>query len=38
MAGRARGEVETNWDMAAITKKLVSRFRELLDAKRTPAS
>jgi glycosyltransferase involved in cell wall biosynthesis len=34
MAARARTEVETNWDMAVITKKLVRRYREILRAKR----
>lgn len=34
MAARARREVEENWDMAAITRKLVARYAELLSAKR----
>ncbi len=29
MAGRARAEVEANWDMAAITRKLVDGYRDL---------
>jgi GT2 family glycosyltransferase len=32
---RARTEVEANWDMAAITRKLVESYRELARAKRT---
>jgi GT2 family glycosyltransferase len=35
MAARARAEVEANWDMAAITLKLVESYRELARAKRT---
>ena len=27
MAARARAEVEANWDMAAITRKLVEEYR-----------
>jgi glycosyltransferase involved in cell wall biosynthesis len=34
MAARARGEVVENWDMAAITRKLVGKYEELLLAKR----
>ena len=34
MAERARREVVENWDMAAITGKLVARYREMLSAKR----
>ena len=34
MAQRARREVEKNWDMAVITRKLVNRYRELLQSKR----
>jgi glycosyltransferase involved in cell wall biosynthesis len=34
MAGRARAEVELNWDMAAITRRLVDGYREILEAKR----
>ncbi|HJZ97413.1 MAG TPA: glycosyltransferase [Candidatus Solibacter sp.] len=34
MAQRARTEVETNWDMAAITKKLVDSYAEMVREKR----
>jgi len=34
MARRARGEVEENWDMEAITRRLVAKYSELLRAKR----
>jgi glycosyltransferase involved in cell wall biosynthesis len=34
MAARARQEVETNWDMAVITAKLVARYQALLRQKR----
>jgi GT2 family glycosyltransferase/glycosyltransferase involved in cell wall biosynthesis len=34
MAARARAEVERNWDMAAITRRLVDGYREMLAAKR----
>jgi glycosyltransferase involved in cell wall biosynthesis len=34
MAARARAEVEANWDMAAITRKLVDGYRDLVSAKR----
>jgi GT2 family glycosyltransferase/glycosyltransferase involved in cell wall biosynthesis len=34
MADRARAEVETNWDMAAITRKLVEGYGELVKEKR----
>jgi GT2 family glycosyltransferase/glycosyltransferase involved in cell wall biosynthesis len=34
MAVRARAEVEANWDMAAITRKLVESYRELVKEKR----
>jgi O-antigen biosynthesis protein len=34
MAARARAEVEANWDMAAITGKLVEGYRELVREKR----
>jgi GT2 family glycosyltransferase len=34
MADRARREVETNWDMAVITKKLASKYSEILGEKR----
>jgi GT2 family glycosyltransferase/glycosyltransferase involved in cell wall biosynthesis len=37
MATRARAEVETHWDMAAITRKLVEGYRELVRAKRSRA-
>jgi GT2 family glycosyltransferase/glycosyltransferase involved in cell wall biosynthesis len=35
MAARARREVELNWDMAAITRRLEESYRELLKQKRT---
>ena len=35
MAARARAEVESNWDMAAITEKLVGSYREIVAKKRT---
>ncbi|HEV3200604.1 MAG TPA: glycosyltransferase, partial [Bryobacteraceae bacterium] len=34
MASRARAEVEKNWDMAAITRKLVDGYREMVEEKR----
>lgn len=34
MARRARAEVETNWDMATITARLVDSYRELVKEKR----
>jgi O-antigen biosynthesis protein len=34
MAERARAEVVANWDMAAITRKLVASYRELVKEKR----
>jgi glycosyltransferase involved in cell wall biosynthesis len=34
MAGRARAEVTRNWDMAAITRRLVDGYRELIREKR----
>jgi GT2 family glycosyltransferase len=34
MAGRARAEVEANWDMGAITRKLVDGYREIVREKR----
>ena len=34
MASRARAEVEKNWDMAAITRKLVDGYREMVQEKR----
>ncbi len=38
MAGRARREVETNWDMAVITKKLALKYSEILGEKRARVS
>jgi glycosyltransferase involved in cell wall biosynthesis len=35
MAARARTEVETHWGMAAITRKLVESYRELVREKRS---
>jgi glycosyltransferase involved in cell wall biosynthesis len=35
MARRARAEVEANWDMAAITGRLVEEYRELVKTKRS---
>jgi hypothetical protein len=34
MAVRARAEVEANWDMAAITRRLVEGYRDLVKEKR----
>jgi O-antigen biosynthesis protein len=34
MAARARQEVETNWDMAVLTRRLVDSYRELVREKR----
>jgi glycosyltransferase involved in cell wall biosynthesis len=34
MAARARVEVEANWDIAAMTRKLVESYRELVREKR----
>jgi len=34
MAARARAEVERNWDMAAITRRLVEGYREIVAEKR----
>jgi glycosyltransferase involved in cell wall biosynthesis len=34
MAERARAEVQANWDMGAITRKLVQRYREMVREKR----
>jgi glycosyltransferase involved in cell wall biosynthesis len=34
MATRARAEVETNWDMGAITRRLVEGYREIVREKR----
>ena len=38
MAARARAEVERNWDMAAITERLVESYRALVKGKRSRAS
>jgi glycosyltransferase involved in cell wall biosynthesis len=38
MAMRARADVEANWDMASITRKLVQGYREIVAAKRAPTS
>jgi glycosyltransferase involved in cell wall biosynthesis len=35
MAARARAEVEANWDMAAITRKLVDGYRDMVREKRS---
>ena len=35
MAARARAEVERNWDMAAITARLVESYGELARRKRS---
>jgi O-antigen biosynthesis protein len=35
MAARARQEVETNWDMAALTRRLVESYRDLVREKRS---
>jgi glycosyltransferase involved in cell wall biosynthesis len=37
MAARARAEVENNWDMAAITARLVAGYHAMVKAKRTAA-
>ena len=37
IAARARREVETNWDMAVVTERLVERYRELIFEKRSRA-
>ncbi len=34
MAARARAEVETNWDSAVITRRLVDGYREIVEQKR----
>jgi len=34
IAGRARREVEMNWDTAAITRKLVEKYGEIVRRKR----
>ncbi len=36
MAERARREVERNWDSAAITQRLVERYRQMIRSKRSP--
>jgi GT2 family glycosyltransferase/glycosyltransferase involved in cell wall biosynthesis len=38
MAARARAEVENNWDMAVITRKLVDGYREMVREKRSATS
>jgi glycosyltransferase involved in cell wall biosynthesis len=38
MASRARVEVEQNWDMAVITRRLVEEYRVLVKEKRCPTS
>ena len=38
MAARARAEVEANWDMGAITAKLVESYREMVKEKRAATS
>jgi hypothetical protein len=38
MAARARQEVETNWDMAVVTSRLVEKYRALIAAKRARAA
>ncbi len=38
MAARARAEVEANWDMAAITRKLAEGYRTMVREKRAPTS
>jgi GT2 family glycosyltransferase len=38
MAERARAEVEANWDMAAITSRLVEGYRAMVKEKRSSAS
>jgi glycosyltransferase involved in cell wall biosynthesis len=35
MAVRVRAEVEANWDMAAITRRLVESYRDLVKEKRS---
>src|ERR1019366_6014152 len=37
MAARARREVETNWDMEVITRRLVDRYRQIMQQKRENA-
>jgi len=38
MAERARREVELNWDVAVITERLVERYRQLLNEKRSTSA
>jgi glycosyltransferase involved in cell wall biosynthesis len=38
LAARARREVETNWDMAVVTSRLVEKYRALIAAKRAQAA
>ena len=38
MAARARADVEANWDMAAITRKLAESYRKMVARKRTATS
>jgi glycosyltransferase involved in cell wall biosynthesis len=38
MAARARREVEANWDMAVITRKLVEGYKEMVETKRRGAT
>jgi hypothetical protein len=38
MASRARAEVESNWDMGAITGKLVEGYRDMVKEKRAATS
>ncbi len=38
MAGRARREVESNWDVAVITQRLVERYRQILKEKRSTSA
>jgi glycosyltransferase involved in cell wall biosynthesis len=38
LAARARQEVETNWDMAVVTARLVEKYRALIAAKRAWAA
>ena len=37
MAGRARTEVETNWDMGVVTQRLIAHYANILDSKRQPS-
>jgi hypothetical protein len=38
MAARARAEVEQNWDMARVTRRLEASYREALREKRATAA